>query len=151
MIFQAFPFISYFIRTISLQLSIMLLSTITRKTDSVYHICHAFCTFVNVILYNRTWHASYKGMKRIFGFQYNVPSQSHDQILAADFRTAIDAKIDLTKMFAVFDLIPFLNFNISAVPKCGISSRISIHFPFWSDTFPDPVSSLHFWLNSVQK
>ena len=63
----------------------MLLSTITRKTDSVYHICHAFCTFVNVILYNRTWHASYKGMKRIFGFQYNVPSQSHDQILAAGF------------------------------------------------------------------
>ena len=62
-IFQTSPFISYFIRTISLQLSIMLLSTITRKTDSVYHICHAFCTFVNVILYNRTWHASYKGMK----------------------------------------------------------------------------------------
>lgn len=62
-IFQDLPFIGYFIKTISLQLSIMLLSTITRKTDSVYHICHAFCTFVNVILYNRTWHASYKGMK----------------------------------------------------------------------------------------
>ena len=49
-------------------------------------------------------------------FNITFPVNRMIRYLWKTFRTAIDAKIDLTKMFVVFDLIPFLNSNIPTVP-----------------------------------
>ena len=174
----------------------MLLSTITRKTDSVYHICHAFCTFVNVILYNRTWHASYKGMKWkncMFRCAKALYSGNTEQkhswksksiittklfklhlkpiickrvhlspykclltfYLSTFYHQQIGTRKQHIQLVEIFRKSPISNFSKA---KCVFDDFKSMFyfatysgFLFWSDTFPDPVSSLHFWLNSVQK
>ena len=85
------------------------------RKSTISNFSKAKCVFDN--FKSMFYFATYSGFSV---FNVTFPVNRMIRYLRQAFRTAADAKIDLTKMFVVFDFIPFLNSNISAVSICNM-------------------------------